>query len=520
MKTFLPVFSLLLFFYSASAQTQVCPLNNNFSFGNLTHWEAYTGNNAGGNGPNAIKQWYDSSTAAPAGTLGATVLYEYNLPSTAGIQILNASSTDLYGNFSTIPTINGYRYTNSILLGSTAITRSSSAGTGGGYVRGVTYRINVPPGPTDEPYTMTYAYAMVLENGTHNSNDQPLFSATLKIGDSVISCASPKYFLPTLNNANPRDAGATLDTALAKSQGFNLSPRSSPNANPNGQGAGASEHLQDVWYKGWTEVTFDLGPYRGQQVVLTFETDNCVPGGHFAYSYIALRNTCGGLQVSGPSSACIGSTLVYSVPALTGASYQWSVPPGWSIVSGADSNILKVQVTNSNGTVTAQEQNSCANLTASLPVTTVPPTVAGSVSKNGEVCSGSNSTQLTLTGNVGSVLNWLSTTDGVHYTPITTTAPTYQADNLTTSTAYVAVVQNGESCNIDTATAAKIVVDPQTVGGALSPSSMQFCLGQFKDALLTLTGQTGTPVNWQSSPDGSTWTDFSPADVDSEYEVS
>jgi len=520
MKTFLPVFCLLIVFQSAFAQSQVCPLNNNFSLGSLTHWEAYTGNNVAGNGPSAIKQTYDSSVGAPTGTLGTSVIYEYNLPSTPGIQILNSSSTDLYGSFSTIPTINGYKYTNSILLGSTAITRSGSSGTSGGYVRGVSYRINVPAGPTDEPYTMTYAYAMVLENGTHNSNDQPLFSATLEAGGSIITCASPKYYLPTLNNAGPRDNNATLDTALAKSQGFFLSPRSSPNANPNGQGAGASEHLQDVWAKGWTEVTFDLGPYRGQQVVLTFETDNCVPGGHFAYSYVALRNTCGGLQISGPQSACIGNTLIYSVPALTGASYSWSVPPGWTIVSGADSNILKVQVINANGTVVAQEQNSCANLTATLAVNAVPPTVAGAVGSDNEVCSGDNDTKLVLTGNVGGVLNWLSSTDGVHYTSLANTTPQLDAANLTTTTTYRAVVQNGESCNIDTASAAIVTVDPLTVGGSLSPATMQFCIGQNKDALLTLVGQTGKPVNWQSSADGgATWTDFAPPYTDSMYQL-
>src|SRR5579859_2047001 len=141
MKHFLPVVCQLLFFYSATAQMQVCPLNSNFSLGNLTHWEAYTGNNASGN-PATIKQWYDSGVVAPNGTLGTTVLYEYNLPSTPGIQVLSANSIDPFGNFPTVPTINGYHYSNSILLGSTAITRSSSNGTGGGYVRGVSYRIN------------------------------------------------------------------------------------------------------------------------------------------------------------------------------------------------------------------------------------------------------------------------------------------------------------------------------------------------------------------------------------------
>ena len=116
---------------------------------------------------------------------------------------------------------------------------------------------------------------------------------------------------------------ATLDTALAESEGFKLSLKSLPIRSQLCRANAIAPYLLDVWYKGWTEVTFDLSPYRGTQVILTFETDNCVPGGHFAYSYIALRNTCGGLQISGDSSACIGSTLTYSVPGLGGASLMY-----------------------------------------------------------------------------------------------------------------------------------------------------------------------------------------------------
>jgi gliding motility-associated-like protein len=516
MKNFLLVlFSLT--FHVAFAQTQSCPLNSNWSLGNLTHWWAYTGNNgANGNGPSAILMNYDSTTGAPSGTIGVSSIAEYQLPSVQGIQILSKASTDPFGLFLTIPRINGYQYTNSILLGSTSITRLSDGNSDGGYVRGVKYLINVPPGPVTEPYTMTYAYAMVLENGTHNSNEQPLFQATLEVGDSVITCASPKYFLPTLNNA-VQEEGATLDTAAAKANGFFLSSKLSPNTQQVGRNP--NTHLQDVWYKKWTEVTFDLGPYRGRQVTLIFETDNCVPGGHFAYSYIALRNTCGGLLIEGDSVACIGSTLNYSVPSLGGATYQWSVPGDWSIVGSSDSNIVSVKIGTDPGSVVAQEQNSCANLTATLPVTTAPPTIAGALSGAVEVCTGTNSATLTLGGNRGSVLNWLAVTGGDTYTTIADTTGTYTAVNLTDTTIFLAVVQNGESCGIDTAAPATVVVDPLTVGGALSPANMQFCLQQTKDALLTLTGQVGKPVNWQSSPDGVAWTDFAPADPDSTYEA-
>jgi hypothetical protein len=517
MKSLLPIWCLFIC-SCALAQSQTCPINSNFNTGTLTNWLAYTGNNVGGNGPSAIKDTFGVATPSPTGTLGTSVIYEYQLPSVPGIQVLSNSSTDHFGGFATVPKVNGYQYTNSVLLGSTSINRAGNNGAQGGYIRGITYRINVPTSAVPQPYTMTYAYAMVLENGTHNSNQQPLFSATLTAHDSVVTCASPKYFLPTLDNADSRGTGAILDSAKARSNGFFLSIYPSPNSNPNSNNPGA-EHLQDVWAKGWTEVTFDLSPYRGQQVTLTFETDNCVPGGHFAYAYVALRNSCDGLMISGAPVACIGSTLTYSIPGLTGATYQWNIPTGWSIVSGADSNILQVKVGVSPGKISAEEVNSCADLKDTIDVTTTLPTVAGVLANDNEVCSGVNASVLTLAGYRGSILNWLSSTDGVNYSPLPVTTATYTAQNLDTTTLYKALVQNGESCTVDTSSAVTILVDPKSVGGQVSPSEFTFCLGQNKDALLTLTNQTGGVLNWQSSQDGVNWLDVTPTDATSTYTI-
>ncbi|MBN9382631.1 MAG: gliding motility-associated C-terminal domain-containing protein [Chitinophagaceae bacterium] len=516
MKFLLPIVCLLVS-YDLLAQQQACPLNNDFSLGNLTHWHAYTGNNAGGNPASTIKP-YDTAQGAPGGTIGVSSISEFNLPSTTGIQVITNNYTDYLGGFPTIPTINGYKYNYSVLLGSTAITRSNSSGIQGGYVRGISYTISVPTSTVAQPYTMTYAYAMVLENGTHNSNQQPLFSATLSVNHTVVQCASPKYYLPTKDNADPRGTGATLDTAAAKAQGIYLSAHPSPNANPNSNNPNA-EHLMDVWAKGWTEVTFDLSPYRGQTVVLTFEADNCVPGGHFAYAYVALRNVCDGLAISGPVEACINSVLTYSIPALTGASYQWTVPSGWSIQSGVDSNILKVLVGPNPGQITAMETNSCAALRATLDVVTTLPTIAGFVSGNNEVCAGTNSSLLELNDYRGKVLGWQTSPDGVSWSPLSVTAPSYTAQNLQQTTNYRALLQNGQSCDIDTSSSALVIVDPQSVGGSLNPANMVFCMGQNKDALLTLKGYTGSVLNWQSSSDGLTWTDFTPVNNNPTYNV-
>lgn len=353
---------------SAEQSQQSCPVNIDFSARTLIHWNAYTGNNTGGNGPGAIKIVYDSSQSVPDGTIGATSLPEYNLSGVSGISVVASQGIDPFGGFQTIPTINGYAYHYSILLGSTSVAyrQANDPSTGqstnqvngaqGGYVRGISYLINVPAGPSTLPYTMTYAYAMVLENGTHASLEQPMARAIVSTPGGVIDCASPAYYLPT--------NGGELDSATARANGFSPSSMPSPNVAPNAQNSG--QHLQDIWTKGWTEVTFDLSPYRGQQVTLTFEADNCVPGGHFAYAYFALRDICAGLQISGDTLACTNNVLNYSIPSLASASYDWSAPAGWIIGPGSNGNTIAVTVGPQSGWVVARERNSCATLTDSL----------------------------------------------------------------------------------------------------------------------------------------------------------
>ena len=497
---------ILLFIVSAAfSQVQTCPININFSTGDLSHWYAYTGSNANGNGPSAILKTYDSTVAAPTGTLGTTSISEYNLSSVPGIQTLVTASIDPFGGYATVPTINGYQYNYSIKLGSTSVTSNGSSNKGG-YVRGVSYQINVPNVPL---YTMTYAYAMVLEGAPHQTSQVPLFSATLNTSSGSITCASAFYQLPTIAQGG---SNYVPDPAAAAALGFSLSNTNSPNII-------SGSPSQRVWTKGWTEVTFDLSPYRGQKVTLTFEADNCVPGGHFAYAYIAFRNACNGLSITGDTIACSNSPLIYSVPSLAGANYNWTVPPSWSITSGANTNIITVVPGNTNGLLIAQEQNSCANLFDTIHVSATTPTIPGNLNGNNTVCAGFNNSPIILSGNNGHVLNWLASTDGINWNVIKDTTNTYTAVNLNTTTQYKAIIQNGKSCAIDTTSSAIITVNPSTVSGTLLPANISICQGQNKGAILALTGYTGNILNWQSSLDSITWNNFSPAKTDSLYNI-
>jgi gliding motility-associated-like protein len=498
-----------LFFAPAMAfsQIQTCPANINFSTGDLSSWAAQTGLMTG------------ASQSYPAPNNGVISIPEFNIGNT-GIQVITSTYADPYGNFPSIPTINGYSYNYSVVLGSesTSWDLHATSGNPGGFSRSVTYVINVPPGSTTVPYTMTYAYAMVLENGTHNSNEQPLFKATLQTIDSVISCASPKYFLPTLNNTGVGQTGATLDTAAAIANGFSLSTKLFLSHAGNNNNGGI--YLQDVWTKDWTEVTFDLSPYRGKQVFLSFEADNCYPGAHFAYAYVALRNTCAGLQISGNPVACTNTSGTYSVPSLASAVYSWQVPPGWTVISGGNTNVIHVTAGVLGGLIIAHEVNSCADLRDTISVTTKPPTVPGSVQSDNTVCAGTNTSFLSLGGQTGKVLNWVFSADnGTTWTYLADTTTNYTAQDLTTTTLFSAVVQNGNTCSIDTSLAATITVNPKTVGGKITPHAKTFCLGQNQNNQLKLTGQTGSVVNWQISPDNINWTDFNPVLTDTVYTV-
>lgn len=495
----------------ANAQIQSCPDNINFSNGTLLNWSAATGLVGG------------ASTAYPAPNASVNTLPEYSMQTT-GIRVNTAVSQDHFGKFPTIPVINGYGYNYSIQLGSSSTSHDLNSGVPnpGGFVRSVTYVINVPAGPSTVPYTMTYAYALVLENGTHNSNEQPLFKATLKTQNGIITCASPQYYLPTLNNGSVGGGGgsatgATLDTAAALANGFVNSPELF--LSYAGQAGNNGTWLRDVWTKDWTEVTFDLSPYRGSQVTLTFETDNCTPGAHFAYAYVALRNTCAGLEISGPKVACTNSTLTYSIPALAGATYNWTIPAGWTFVSGSNSNTIQVVAGSTGGQIIAHQVNGCADLRDTIDVTTTPPTVAGAVVNNNTVCTGANSTLLTSTGAVGNVINWISSVNnGTTWTPLNITSGQYNAQNLTQTTQYAALIQNGSTCRIDTSQSATITVNEKTKPGNLQSSNSNVCLGEPNLPMLTLLNNNGTILNWQQSADGLAWNSFVPTYQQSQYQ--
>jgi len=142
--------------------------------------------------------------------------------------------------------------------------------------------------------------------------------------------------------------------------------------------------------------------------------------------------------------------------------------------------------------------------------------VGGTIFSSATVCSGANIGTLTLTSQVGNVLNWEYSTDGgITWATIPNTTALQSYNNLTITTMYRAVVQSG-ICPTENSATATITVDPVTVPGTVS-GSVTVCRGS-NSGMLTLNGQTGNVLRWESSNDGGiTWINIANTTITQTY---
>jgi len=141
---------------------------------------------------------------------------------------------------------------------------------------------------------------------------------------------------------------------------------------------------------------------------------------------------------------------------------------------------------------------------SSVTITVDPVSVGGTVSSNQTICSGTQPSNLTLSGNTGTVTKWQRSTDAAFTSPTdiantTTTLSGATIGNLTVTTYFRAVVQSGV-CATANSSSVTITVDPVSVGGTVS-SAQTICIGNSLTSSLTLSGNTGTVLKWQRAAD-------------------
>lgn len=165
---------------------------------------------------------------------------------------------------------------------------------------------------------------------------------------------------------------------------------------------------------------------NGNTIAQTLTTTAPVTG-TATYTVTPTANTCVGVTktviitvdaipaapgtITGADAPCAGSTQIYSVAAVSGAgSYIWTLPPGWTGSSAA--NTITVTVGTSNGTIKVKSSNNCGTSAESTKTVVTTPVLAAAISISNDapalLCSGTivNFTANTTAGGSQPIYQW------------------------------------------------------------------------------------------------------------------
>jgi gliding motility-associated-like protein len=230
-----------------------------------------------------------------------------------------------------------------------------------------------------------------------------------------------------------------------------------------------------------------------------------------------------GGTISGPSSVCItGNSGNLTLSGNTGSVVRWefSTDGGstWINITNTTTTQSYLNLTTPRLYRALVQNGTCtAAYSAQFSITIDPATVGGTLNSNATVCTGANAGTLTLSGKTGSVVRWEKSTDGgVTWSNIANTTTSQSYLNLTVTTKYRVLVQSG-TCAPAYSTIVTITVNPNSVGGNLSPIAATVCSGS-NSGTLTLAGKVGNVVRWEYSIDnGVSWNNIANTTTSQNY---
>ncbi|MEI6347919.1 MAG: T9SS type A sorting domain-containing protein, partial [Bacteroidota bacterium] len=262
-----------------------------------------------------------------------------------------------------------------------------------------------------------------------------------------------------------------------------------------------------------TETTYTSGILtQNTQFRAVVQSGSCAMSNSTSTTVSVSPTTVSG-TVTGGTSICAGSTSdLLTLTGNVGTVIKWqsSVFPftTWTDIINTEITYISGGLSQTTQFRAVVQSGSCTPTNSiSATVNVFPTTVAGTVTGGTPTCSGSTSGLLNLAGNVGNVVKWQSSvTPYTTWTDITNTQTTYTSGILTQNTQFRAVVQSG-SCAMANSSSTTVSVSPTTVAGTVIGGT-SICSGSTSE-LLTLTGNVGTVIKWQSSVSPyTTWTDI------------
>jgi hypothetical protein len=225
------------------------------------------------------------------------------------------------------------------------------------------------------------------------------------------------------------------------------------------------------------------------------------------YSIIPNAST---ISITGLSTVCSGTgttlTLVNAVGTIVWQkTTNWtSATPIWTAVSGTTTSLATGNLSVSTAYRAIVTSGACASsaaTTSDFVVSVSPTAVAGTITTNtASVCLGGSVTY-TLSGYVGSAIQWQSLSSATATTgTVVGTGANYTANNASGTFQYVRAVVTSGSCTTATSAVKTLTVNPASVGGTIITGGGAVCLGA--SGLLKISGYTGSVIVWEYSTDG------------------
>ncbi|MCK7538007.1 MAG: hypothetical protein MZV63_47145 [Marinilabiliales bacterium] len=155
------------------------------------------------------------------------------------------------------------------------------------------------------------------------------------------------------------------------------------------------------------------------------------------------------------------------------------------------------------------QSGSCSQAYSSVFQVVVDPTSVGGTTSGGNtpICVNTPTGNINLAGHTGNVVQWQWRRDGGGWNNIANTTTTLNYTPTVAGTYdFRAEIKSG-SCPSVYSTLTTIVVNPVSVGGAVTGGSTPICLGS-STGTMTLSGHTGTIVRWQRRVDAGAWSNI------------
>ena len=177
--------------------------------------------------------------------------------------------------------------------------------------------------------------------------------------------------------------------------------------------------------------------------------------------------------ITGNNNPCQGTSgLIYSVINISGVTYTWTVPSGWTITSGQGTNSITATASTSSGNITVTPSNDCGNGTAQTLAVTVQlvPSQPSAITGNNNPCQGATGLNYSVTNVSGVTYTWSvpsgwNITSGQGSNSITVTAGT-SSGNISVTPSNTCGNGTAQTLAVTTLT---IPAQPSTITGNSNP---------------------------------------------------